>query len=67
PPVRSPAAQSATTAGQGPTTEDLRDLATRVDGLGARLLAVNERTRVELLDAVAGSAARAEPTPDPDR
>ena len=67
PPVRSPAAPPATTAGPGPPTEDLRDLAARVDGLGARLLAVNERTRVELLDAVAGSAARAEPTPDPDR
>lgn len=56
--------------GPAATAADLRDLAKRVDALGARLVAGTERTRVELLDAVAdldGPAVAPRPTSDTDR
>ncbi|MDN5745488.1 MAG: hypothetical protein L0H31_10255 [Nocardioidaceae bacterium] len=35
------------------STEQMMDLQRRVDGLGARVVASSERTRVEVLDALA--------------
>jgi len=63
-------APSSSAVGPTATAADLRDLAKRVDALGARLLAGTERTRVELMDAVAdldGRPALRRPTSDSDR
>lgn len=42
---------------------DIQDLQRRVDALGARLVASTERTRVELLDAMADRTGGAEDRP----
>lgn len=47
----------------GKVAHEIRDLERRVDALGSRLIATTERTRVELLDALADRSGGAEDRP----